>query len=181
MLCGIILQPGAWDKTEGLLDDVWIANCTMRDVASPVTIWTRPGNLAGRITISGLEATGVYRSALSVESWSDSPITNVVLRNAHIEFAGGGRPGPVGEGVQPPHVDARELPAWAVYVRNVARFTAEDVRFSLAKDDARPMIFADTVERLTLDAVRFPRVPGVTNAVMTTRVGKLELHSIDEP
>lgn len=63
-LSAIMLQPGAWDKTEGLLDDVLIANNTMRDVGSPVTIWTKPGNRVGSITISGLEASGVYRSAL---------------------------------------------------------------------------------------------------------------------
>ncbi|HTD86288.1 MAG TPA: glycosyl hydrolase family 28-related protein, partial [Candidatus Binatia bacterium] len=80
MLSGIILQPGAWDRTRGLLDDVFIANNTMLDVASPITIWTKPGNTVGRVTISGLNATGVYRSALSVESWADEPITNVVLR-----------------------------------------------------------------------------------------------------
>jgi len=39
MLSGIILQPGAWDKTEGVLDDVLLANNTMHDVASPITSW----------------------------------------------------------------------------------------------------------------------------------------------
>jgi len=48
MLSGIILQPGAWDKTEGLLDEVLLADNTMREVASPVTIWTKPGNPVGR-------------------------------------------------------------------------------------------------------------------------------------
>lgn len=51
-LSGIILQPGAWEKTEGLLDDVLLANNTMRDVGSSVTIWTKPGSQAGSITIS---------------------------------------------------------------------------------------------------------------------------------
>src|SRR5262249_13342381 len=49
MLSGIILQPGAWDKTEGLLDQVLLANNTMQEVASPVTIWTKPANPVGRI------------------------------------------------------------------------------------------------------------------------------------
>ena len=91
MLSGIILQPGAWDRTQGPLDDVLLSANTMHEVASPVTIWTKPGNPVGRITVSGLSATGVYRSALSVESWSEAPITNVVIRDAHIEFLGGGK------------------------------------------------------------------------------------------
>jgi hypothetical protein len=133
----------------------------------------------GNITISGLEATGVYRSAFSVESWSDSPITNVVLRNAHIEFVGGGRVEPAAQAVQAPHVDVRPLPAWAVYARNVQQFTLEDVRFSLAKDDTRPVIMADNVACLRLDTVKFPRVPGVMKPLLTKNVGKLELHPAD--
>ena len=179
-LSGIILQPGAWERTDGLLDDVLIANNTMRDVASPVTIWTKPGSVAGNITISGLEASGVYRSALSAESWSDAPISKVVLRNAHIEFAGGGQVDPARQVVQAPHVDVRPLPAWAVYARNVRDFTLEDVRFSLAKEDARPVILADNVAHLSLDTVRFPPVPGVTKPLVTTNVGKLELRHTDQ-
>jgi polygalacturonase len=178
-LSGIILQPGAWDRTEGMLDDVLIANNTMRDVSSPVTIWTKPGNRVGSITISGLEATGVYRSAISAESWSNAPISKVVLRNAHIEFAGGGQAELAKQPVQAPHVDVRPLPAWAVYARNVQHFILEDVRFSLAKDDARPVILADNVTRLSLDTVRFCRVPGVTKPIATINVGKLELRQTD--
>src|SRR5262249_1341178 len=151
MLSGIILQPGAWDRTEGLLDEVLLANNTMREVASPVTIWTKPGNPVGNITISGLEATKVYRSAFSVESWADAPITNVVLRNAHIEFSGGGTAEQGKQTVKGPGVDARPLPAWGVYARNVERLTFQDVRFSVANDDARPVVLADGVSRLTLD------------------------------
>ncbi len=178
-LSGIMLQPGAWERTDGLLDDVLIANNTMRDVGSPVTIWTKPGSLVGSITISGLEASGVYRSAISAESWSDVPITKVILRNAHIEFSGGGQAEPAQQAVQAPHVDVRPLPAWAVYARNVTQFTLEDVRFSLAKDDTRPVIMAEKVARLSLDAVRFTRVPGVANPLVTANVGKLELHQTD--
>ena len=179
MLSGIILQPGAWDKTQGLLDDILIANTTMRDVASPVTIWTKPGNLAGGITISGLEATGVYRSALSAESWSDAPITNVVLRNAHIEFSGGGQAKTNQSAVVAPHVDVRPLPAWAVYARNVQHLTLEDVRFSLANDDARPVIQADMVTRLSVDAVRFTQVTGGRSPLVTNHVEKVELRGME--
>lgn len=64
MLSGIILQPGAWDATRGPLDEVFIADNVMEAVASPVTLWTKPGNRVGKVTISGLEATGVLRRFL---------------------------------------------------------------------------------------------------------------------
>lgn len=173
MLSGIILQPGAWDSTRGPLDDVLLANNVMQHVASPVTLWIKPGNTVGKVTISGLTATGVYRSALSVESWTDAPITNVVIRNAHIEFTGGGKAWPPEQGVRGPGVDARPLPAWGLYARNVQTLTLEDVRFSLATDDFRPVLHADRVERLNLDGVKFTRVPGVNEPIITTNVGSL--------
>ncbi len=172
MLSGIILQPGAWDATRGLLDDVLLANNVMQQVASPVTLWTKPGNIVGHVMVSGLTATGVYRSALSVESWAEEPITNVVIRSAQIEFTGGGASW-TNNAVRGPGVDARPLPAWGLYARNVERLVVEDVRFSLARDDTRPVVYAEQVGKLILDNFRFPRVPGVTHAIVSTNVDQL--------
>ncbi len=175
MLSGIMLQPGGWDKTQGLLDDVLLANNTMRNVASRVTVWTRGNNPVARVTVAGLNATGVYRSALSVESWSDAPITNVVLRNADIEFSGGGKAEQAKLAVKGPGVDARPLPAWGVYARNVEHLVLEDVRLSLAKDDLRPVVLADQVQHLTLDGFKFPLNPEAPESLVATNVGKLIL------
>ena len=171
MLSGIILQPGAWDATHGPLDDVLIANNVMEHVASPVTLWTRPSNTVGRVTVTGLEATGVYRAAISVESWADTPMTNVVLRNVHVEFDGGGNAWPTNQTVKGPGVDARSLPAWGLYVRNVQALRLEDVRVSLTTNDFRPVLRAERVGSLKLDEFKFTRVPGVSDPVQTNEVG----------
>lgn len=173
MLSGIILQPGAWDATRGPLDEVFIANNVMENVASPVTLWAKPGNAVGKVTVSGLQATGVYRSAFSAESWSDEPIAKVVLRDVHAEFTGGGKAWPADHAVQGPGVDARPLPAWGLYARHVERLALEDVRLSVASDDTRPVVHAERVGELTLDNFRFSQVPGVTNAFLITNVTKL--------
>jgi polygalacturonase len=173
MLSGIILQPGAWDATRGPLDDVVIADNVMENVASPVTIWTKPGNTVGKVTVSGLNATGVYRSALSVESWAAEPITNVVFRNVRVEFTGGGLPWPANQVLKGPGVDARPLPAWGLYARHVERLTLEDVRLGLAAADTRPVVHAERVGQLTLDHFKFPPVPGVREPLFTTNVGQL--------
>jgi hypothetical protein len=173
MLSGIILQPGAWDATRGLLDDVFIANNVMQHVASPITLWTKPGNTVGKVSVSGLDATGVYRSAFSAESWAAESITNVVLRGVRAEFAGGGKAWATNQIVRGPGVDARALPAWGLYARNVERLTLEDVRFSLAEEDLRPVVYAERVRQLALDHFRFPRVPNVDQPIITTNVGKI--------
>jgi len=173
MLSGINLQPGAWDKCDGLLDDVLLSHNTMKNVASPLTLWARPGNPVGRITVSGLEATGIYQSAVALESWSDAPITNVVLRNVSVEFNGGGTAEDAKRQVRGPGVDVRPLPAWGLYARHLQQLTLEDVRFSLAKDDLRPVLIANGVQRLNLDNFKFTQVPGVTEPLVTNDVGKL--------
>lgn len=180
MLSGIILQPGAWDATRGLLDEVLLANNTMRTVASPVTLWTKTGNTVGRVTIAGLNATGVYRSAISAESWATEPITNVVIRNASVEFTGGGSAAQANQPVRGPGVDARVLPAWGLYARNVERLTVEDVRFSLESDDLRPVVTAESVGRLDLDNFRFPQNADVPAPFVTTNVGRLNLIRTDK-
>lgn len=174
MLSGIILQPGAWDATRGPLDDVLIADNTMQRVASPVTVWTKPGNSVGRVTITGLNATGVYRSAVSFESWADEPMGRMILRSSSIEFTGGGKAWAAGETVKGPGVDARPLPAWGIYARHVSQLTVEDVRLSLSEPDARPVIFADDVPSLELENVRHPKALGGSEAIFTTNGTRLK-------
>jgi len=123
--------------------------------------------------VAGLPGIVVYRSALSVESWAAAPITNVVIRNANIEFAGGGKAEQAKQPVKGPGVDARPLPAWGVYARNVERLTLEDVRLSLSEEDFRPAVMTENVGRLNLDNFNYTRVTGVEQAVVTNWTGKL--------
>ena len=140
----------------------------------------RRGNTVGKVTVSGLNATGVYRSAISVESWADEPITNVVLRNVQVEFAGGGTAAQTQQPVKGPGVDARSLPAWGLFARHVQTLSFEDVRFSLTSDDFRPVVVADRVEQLSFDNFKYPRVSGVTDSVVSTKGGKVVIPQIHE-
>lgn len=170
MLSGIILQPGAWDATRGQMDEVLLSDITMWGVASPVTLWLKKGNTAGRVTIERLNATGVYRAPMSVESWWDAPVTNVVLRDISVEFEGGIISTSKVASITGPGVDARPLPAWGFYARNVERLTLENVRFSLTRDDIRPVLLAENVSSLHLDGVKYTRVAGVDRPFVLTNV-----------
>lgn len=172
MLSGIILQPGAWDATSGQLDDVLVSDVTMQSVASPITIWLKRGNTAGRVTVERLSASGVYRAPISVESWWESPVTNIVFRDVTVQYTGGMTSADVVKQVIAPGVDARPLPAWGFYARNVETLTLENVRLRLARDDVRPVISAEKVGCLNLDAVKYTRVPGVNNPFVFTNVTK---------
>ncbi|HON92614.1 MAG TPA: glycosyl hydrolase family 28-related protein [Sedimentisphaerales bacterium] len=173
MLAGINLQPGAWDATKGELDDVFISDIAMTNVTTPFHFMMKPGNTAGRITVTRASATGVYRAACSVESWAETPFKDVVFRDVDIEFEGGGAADAVAREVKSPGVDARPLPAWGFYARNVERLMLEDVRLTCKKPDLRPVMICEDVNDLTLDTVRFPRYAGVANPLVLKDVQRV--------
>jgi hypothetical protein len=177
-LAGISLQPGAWDATEGDLDDVLLSQITMRNVAVPFFFMLRKGNKGGNITVSHVHATGVHLGASSVESWADSPFERVVFRDVSIEFEGGGNREHVKKSIKAPHVDPRPLPCWGFFARGVKDLRFENVRLSTTHDDKRPMLLAEEIGTLTLDAVRFPCVDKVAPFILTD-VAKLRTRDAD--
>ena len=181
MLAGINLQPGAWDRTTGDLDDVLISDITMQNVSTPLHFMMKPGNTANRITVTRVTATGVYRAACSVESWAQAPFKNVTFRDIDIEFEGGGAAGKIPTQVKTPGVDARPLPAWGFYARNVGNLTFEDFRMTCIKPDQRPVMICEDVNQLTLDTFKFTRCQDVNEPVVLNRVATVRLSHTDLP
>jgi len=160
-LAGLNLQPGAWDPTRGMLDEVRITDVTIRNTSTAFHFTLKPGNSAGRILVERVSAAGVYLAASSVESWAEAPFEDVVFRDVEIEYIGGGTEDQANRPVKPPGTEARPLPAWGFYLRHVKRATLEDVRLRLAKDDRRPVLLAEQVDHLVLQRVSFPPIAGV--------------------
>ncbi|MHC4557985.1 MAG: glycosyl hydrolase family 28-related protein [Planctomycetota bacterium] len=181
MLAGLNLQPGGWDPTQGDLDDVLISDITMQNVATPFHFSLKSGNKAGRITVSRVTATGVYRAASSVESWAETPFVNVVFRNIDIEFNGGGTLEQARRPIKKPGVDARSLPAWGFYARKVRNLSIENVHLTYAKEDFRPVIICDGVERLNLNSFEFPHPAGTAELLVLKNVGQVQLQDTDVP
>lgn len=179
MLSGIILQPGAWEAVPGALQDVFITRNSMKHVASPITVWTAPGNTADRITISELDAIGVYRSAVSVEGWGEAPMGKVALRHLDVEFAGGGKVEAGAQTVHKPGVDARPLPAWGVYARHVDRLELSDVQLRTVEPDHRPVILAEDVRQLNLDRVHRSADSGGAEPLRAINVAEITARDTD--
>lgn len=178
-LAGLNLQPGAWDATQGELDDVLISDVTMHNVSTPFHFSLKPGNTAGTIRVNRVTATGVYLAASSVESWAGSPFANVSFRDVTIEYQGGGTLQQAAIAVKSPGVDARPLPAWGFYARNVGSLVFDNVRLRTEKEDLRPVLICDGVERLTLDQVRFTRPADGSGLLRLADVGGVELEGTD--
>jgi hypothetical protein len=175
MLSGLNLQPGAWDATEGELDDVLISDITMHNVNTPFHFSLKPGNTAGTIVVNRVTATGAYRAASSVESWAETAFANVVFRDVTIEYTGGGTKQQASMSVKSPGVDARPLPAWGFYIRNVDSLQFDNVRLRYAKEDLRPALICDGVQRLALDGLRFRRAAGAEAPLVLDNVEQLEV------
>lgn len=175
MLAGINLQPGAWDATEGRLDDVLISDITMRHVSTPFHISLKPGNTGGTIHVERLSATGVYRAAASVESWAEEPFERVVCRDVSIEYDTPEKPAPRVSEVRSPGVDARALPAWGFYVRGVDRMTLDDVRLRQSEaaspsDGPLPVLMAEDVGLLDLKNLDYETVLPPSEALRLRKV-----------
>jgi hypothetical protein len=128
----------------------------MHNVSTPFHFSLKPGNTAGNIVVNRVSATGVYRAASSVESWAETAFKNVVFRDITIEYIGGGTKKQALTDVKSPGVDARPLPAWGFYARNVKNLQFDNVRLRYEKEDLRPVLKCEDVELLTLEDFKFP-------------------------
>lgn len=173
MLAGILLQPGAWDPTEGELDEVLVSDVTMRHVAAPVQITARGANRIGTVVVERLSATGVYRAALSIENAAEAPAGRVVVRGVALEYAGGGTPEQARERWRGPSIDPRPLPAWGLFAHGVEELVLQDVRLDRERDDARPAIQCEQVARLRRADLRTTD-GGAAESVLLHGVGRID-------
>lgn len=148
-LAAILLQPGSWDPTEGELDQVVISNNTVIDHECALATYIKPGNHAGSIIIDGLKATGIYGPAMSFESWTETPIKSLLIRDVAIDYMAEAISDQLIESNDIPHVGLRDLPAWALYCFNVESVSLDNVRMTIDGDDARPAFAAKKVGRIT--------------------------------
>jgi polygalacturonase len=178
MLAGLNLQPGAWDATKGSLDNVLISDITMHNVSTPFHFSLKPGNTAENITVNRVSATGVYRAASSVESWTKTAFKKVTFRDITIEYKGGGTRKQALTKVKSPGVDARPLPAWGFYAHNVENLTFDNIRLHCEKEDLRPVLMCEGVERLTLEDFKFPSPAEISEAFALDDVMHIRLRDM---
>ena len=81
--------------------------------------------------------------------------------------------------VKSPGVDARPLPAWGFYARNVEALEFDNVRLRCEKEDMRPVLMCDGVKRLTLDGLRFRRSADAADPLVLDHVGQIEVKQSD--
>lgn len=151
---GIIIEPGAWGKAPGRLDNISISHCQMRQVLAPVCVTLGEDNSMGTITIDHLTARDITRMALSVKSWGSARTDRVVMKHCDMQFRGIDDPALPEWFSGRPTSEWPVFPCWGAYFRNVGELSVSDVRLSLKGNDYRQAVMTDNV--------------GTTNGTFTT-------------
>ena len=114
MLAGVCLQPVRLGAHAGPAGQYPHFRPGDQNVTTPFHIVLRAGNIAGRIEIERVTATGAYRIGLvRSKSRGNASFTNVVFRNVSMEFTGGGAAEEARREIRPPDVDAGSCPPGA--------------------------------------------------------------------
>lgn len=144
----------------GIIDGITVSNISMRDVQTPVFIrlgdrnrtFRKEGGVLKNINISNIVATAESLIACSITGVETSYVENVSINNMQVSYPGGGTADMVSKDV-PEKVKSypenrmfgNTLPAAGFYVRHARNIRFNNVRFSAAKPDARPLFFLDDV------------------------------------
>ena len=146
MLAGILIQPGAWDPTQGHSDNIVISHVVMRDVKTAVAVFNKPGNSVGTILIEHLSAHNVYGGPCAFESWSDNPIERIVMRDSYISFTQQATvTTPTDYVHNEPRHETRDMPGWALFAHRIGAVELHHVCMTTPHGECRPDIVGDNV------------------------------------
>lgn len=143
----INIQPGGWGKASGKLDNIYIQNCNIDNVLSPISVTLAKENTAGRIVIENLKAHDINHMAMSVKSWENSFADHVILKNVDIEFVGKDDQFLPTWFIGKSFSEWPIFPCWALYFRNINKVQIKNVRLRIKGKDYRPPIIYDNVKR----------------------------------
>jgi polygalacturonase len=149
----------------GIIDQITISNIVMTGVQTPLFIKlgnrkNSPGSLKN-VLISNIVATSHSRVANSITGFPGFYVENVVIRDMIVNCMGGGtledanRVVPENEKAYPENrMFGNTLPAYGMYVRHARNIYLDNIQFNLLQPDARPAIWFDDAQDVTLRAFR---------------------------
>lgn len=154
-LSAILLQPGGWGISPGQVKDIHIHDIKIDNVNNPMMMVLNEGNSGTNILVERLHATNINQAALSIESWKGGIFRNVVFRDVSIEYVGNNDSNLKNIQFDAPQFDARLLPCWGVFVRNVHDLTFENIDFKLKGKDSRPALWFDNTNNVTFKNFKY--------------------------
>lgn len=164
-LTGILIQPGGWGKAPGKVDRVHIHDIEIENVDNPLMFVLHEGNHAGKIVVEKIKASRINRFAFSIESWKGGVYENVTLRDVEIDYIGNPEAFTGDYNLKSPPTDARPLPVWGLFVRNVKEIELENVNLRHTESDPRPAMHFDNVATARLKNVTYTENKDTENII----------------
>lgn len=143
----INIEPGAWGKAPGRLDNIRIRRVIARTVLTPLSVTLGDDNSLGTITVEDLTAYDITRMAMSVKSWGNKAFADKVkIRRAVLEFRGIDDPNLPGWFSTHGTNEWPVFPCWGLYLRNVKNADLRDVTLTVKGKDYRTELIKDNVD-----------------------------------
>lgn len=148
-LAAINIEPGAWGKAPGRLDDLRLQRLNIEKVLTPLSVTLGDDNSLGTIRIEDIRARDITRMAMSVKSWGHARTDCVIIRRADMEFVGIDDPS-LPEWFKTHGTNEWPVfPCWGAYFRNVNKVEARDLQLNIKGKDYRPATLTDNVGTAT--------------------------------
>jgi polygalacturonase len=172
----------------GPMEDIAITNITMRDIQN-APIFVRLGarlrgpegtamGTARRIKISNIVAYNtLFEQGILISGVPGTPIEDLTLSNIFIHFEGGGLAEHAARDVPEKEKDYPEprnfgiLPAYGLFARHVKNFQVDRIEFRYGKNELRPAIHLEDIDRAELEHVRAPHATDSATIVLKDVTG----------
>jgi len=155
MLAAILVQPGSWFISPGGVDKIHIHDVIISDLNNPLMMVLNEGNTGGKILVERMNAVKINAYASSVESWKDGVFNEVIFRDISIEYIGHPNASSSGVSLRQPRTEARNLPCWGLFARNVRSITFENVNIHYTDTDPRPALYFDNVSEIRFNGMQY--------------------------
>jgi len=179
----------------GTMKGITISNITIEGTVTP--IFVRLGNRArpykpdqgpigvgsvSDLIISNIHARGVKGIGCSITGIPGYPVENIMLSNISIEQTGGEKKEivyaniPEKESSYPEGYMFGTLPAYGFYIRHVKNITLDGMDFRYQQPDARPAVFLDDAEDVTIRNSRMQSVMNSEGNVVIRQSKNIYIH-----
>lgn len=154
MLSAIILQPGGWGKSPGDIDRIHLYDINIYNVNNPLMVVLNKDNNSNNICVEKFKADSINMAAISFESWKGGVFRHVVLKDISVNYRGNADPKLNNIILGLPPADARILPCWGLYLKNVTSIVLNNIQLNYTGSDSRPAFLFNNVGKAELDNVR---------------------------
>lgn len=160
MLAAVIVQPGAWWPAVGPVKNLYLHDLEIDNLKCAFACDLKMNTWSEGIRLERIKATRIYDSALQIEAWRGGIHEDVVLRDVSVEYVGRTDDKARNAVLKTPRREARVVPYWALFVRNIRNLTLENLNFTYTGEECRSAIGIHNVFNLTQQGVEAQSVEG---------------------